>query len=316
MVGKKLFNTAQSFLFLLLFLPGTVLAGSDEPWIAVLLSDTEKAYDIPVRSFTDSVAMEVRTFNLHGDIRHDPTLKSRMFKEKPALIFALGAKAAFVAKLWTDDKQDIPVIFAMVINWQKYNLLEGRANMVGISSEVNPGNQFLNLSMFAPQIKRIGVIYCPVHSAEIVEQAKNAVKMLGMELVERPIQRGQDFRRIYRQLSTMVDGLWILNDPVTFTVDNMVWLEKRCLADRLVCIGQSKELAEIGLMLSVRPDVSNIGVQAASMAKNIVKRGQSPASIGVMEPLGTQIYVNRRTAARIGIELSDQTLNMATEVIN
>ncbi len=148
-----------------------------------------------------------------------------------------------------------------------------------------------------------------------LEQARKAVKILGMELVERRIESGEDFRRIYRQLSSSVDGLWILNDPVTYTIDNMGWLEKRCVADRLVCIGQSKKLSEIGFTLSVRPDVSNVGGQAASMVKNIIVRGQSLQTIGVMEPLGTNIYVNRRTANNIGIELSEKALRMATEVI-
>ena len=316
MDGRMLFNRGLCILFLLLIIPQVGYGGSNPSWIAVLLSDSEQAYDAPVRSFTDSVDKEVRIFNLHGDIRNDPGLKDRIFADNPALIFALGAKAAFVAKLWTEDRQDIPVLFAMVINWQKYKLLEGQNNMVGISSEVNPGNQFLNLSIFAPQVKRIGVIYSPEHSKEIVSQARKAVQMLGMELVERKIERGEDFRRSYRQLSSSIDGLWILNDPVTFTVDNMSWLEKRCVADQLVCIGQSRNLTEIGLLLSVRPDMGNIGAQAASMVKNIVDRGQSPDSIGVMAPLGTNIFVNSRTADRIGIKLSDQALSMATEVIN
>ena len=316
MVGKKYFNRGLYFLILFLLFPGTIHGEKHEPWIAVLLSDSEKAYEEPLRSFTDSVAMEVRVFNLQGDIRKDPGLKDRLFAEQPALIFALGAKAAFVAKLWTQDRQEVPVLFAMVINWQKYGLLEGQNNMAGISSEVNPGNQFLNLSLFAPKIRRIGVIYSPTNSSEIVAQARKAVQMLGIQLVERPIEHRQDFRRTYRQLAPSIDGLWILNDPVTFTVDNMSWLENRCLADRLVCIGQSRNLAEMGLLLSVRPDVSNIGVQAASMATNILKRSQSPASIGVMEPLGTNLYVNSKTAQRIGIELSDKVMSMATEVIN
>ena len=315
MVGKKYFNRGIYLLFLLLLFPGTTYGENKEPWIAVLLSDSEKAYEEPLRSFTDSVGMEVRVFNLHGDIRNDPGLKASIIANNPSLIFALGAKAAFVAKLWTQDRQDIPVLFAMVINWQKYHLLGGQSNMAGISSEVNPGNQFLNLSTFAPQIRRIGVIYSPEHSSEIVQATRKAVAMLGMELVERPISQGQDFRRVYRELSNSIDGLWILNDPVIYTVDNMSWLENRCVVDRMVCIGQSKSLAEIGLMLSVRPDTTNIGVQAASMAKNILTRGQSPASIGVMEPLGTNISVNLRTAKRIGIELSAQAMSLATEVI-
>ena len=319
MVGKMLYNLKIGFLLLLLLISVAVYGGQSggqsRGYITVLLSDGEKTYGSPVHSFIDSVSNEVRTFNLHGDIRHDPGLKARIFADKPVLIFALGAKAAYAAKLWTKNRQDIPVLFAMVINWHKYGLSEGQSNMVGISSEVNPGNQFVNLSIFAPQVRRIGVIYSPTHSSEIVKQARKAVEMLGMELVERRIERGQDFKRIYRQLSTSIEGLWILNDPVTYTTDNMSWLEKRCIVDKLVCIGQSRNLTEIGLMLSVRPDLSNIGVQAASMAKNILVRGQSPGAIGVMEPLGTNIYVNRRTAERIGIKLSDKTLGMATEVI-
>lgn len=315
MAGKKFSNRGWYLLFLFLLFPATLHGEKREPWIAVLLSDSEKAYEEPLRSFTDSVGMEVRVFNLQGDIQNDPGLKAKLFAESPSLIFALGAKAAFVAKLWTQDRQEIPVLFAMVINWQKYHLLKDQSNMAGISSEVNPGNQFLNLSMFAPQIRRIGVIYSPVHSSEIVEASRKAVQMLGMELVERRITRGEDFRRVYRELATSIDGLWLLNDPVIYTVDNMSWLEDRCIADRLVCIGQSKSLTQIGLMLTVQPDTTNIGVQAASMAKNILARGQSPAAIGVMEPLGTSISVNLRTAKRIGIELSDQAMSLATEVI-
>ncbi|MCB2180819.1 MAG: hypothetical protein KQH63_02200 [Desulfobulbaceae bacterium] len=315
MTGKKFFNRAFLLLFLVLLIPGILFGGKDDEWIAVLLSDSAAAYEVPLRSFTDSIGMDVRVFNLHGDIRHDPELESKFFAQKPAFIFALGAKAAFVAKLWTQDRQDIPVLFARVLNWRKYNLLDGQDNMAGISCDVNPGNQFINLSMLAPQIRKIGVIYSPKNSGEIVAQGRTAVKALGLELVERPVDSGKAFKLAYRELYLAVDGLWILNDPATYTLHNMDWLEKRCIADQLVCIGQSKNLAESGLMLSVQPDIYNIGAQAASMAKNILKRGQLPADIGVMEPLGTNIYVNRSTAERIGLDLNEQILSLATKII-
>ena len=46
----------------------------------------------------------------------------------------------------------------------------------------------------------------PEYSSEIVEQARKAIKMLGLELVERHIKEGQDFRRIYRQLDCDIRG--------------------------------------------------------------------------------------------------------------
>ncbi len=115
MAGKIIYKSGFFLLALLLFLPSFGYCGKGQ-WIAVLISESEQVFEAPVQSFSDSVSMEVRVFNLQGDIRKDPGLKDRMFAEKPAMIFALGAKAAFVAKLWTRERQDVPVIFADIIN--------------------------------------------------------------------------------------------------------------------------------------------------------------------------------------------------------
>lgn len=298
-------------LTLILLFPSAVLAQQ----VAVLLSDTEQAYLRPVSAFSNEIGAEVRIYNLQGDIHRDPQLMDRLLASRPGLIFALGAKAAYAAKLWTQQHQEIPVIFAMVFNWQKYNLINGQDNMAGIASEVAPGIQFLNLSMLVPTARRIGIIYSPEHSKEIVVQAREAAAMLNLELREHQISSPEEFKSAYRQLSGQVDSFWLLNDPFTYTVGNMDWMKDRCIKDRLVCVGQGSNLAEIGMMLSVLPDIDNIGTQAASMARNIMQRGQLPKDIRVMEPLGTRILLNQRTAERIGVSLSAQALGMATEVV-
>ncbi len=313
MVGK-IFITKGIF-FLILFFFSSLLYAGENKWVAVLLSDSEKAFEMPVRAFSDSIGLEVRIFNLHGDIQKGNDLKELIQQEKPALIFALGAKATFAAKLWTRKRQKLPVIFAMVLNWQKYNLLGEQSNITGISSHVNPGSQFLNLNMFAPKARRIGVIYSSVHSKEIVEQARQASRIVGLELVEKRIKSNRDLKKQYKKLVSQVDALWVPSDPVVYTIENMGWLEKRCIRDKLVCIGPSRNLTQMGFMLSVRPDMTSIGVQAASIGKNILDRGQKPSSIGVMEPLGTHIFLNKRTADRLDLHISSVAIDMVTEII-
>ncbi len=306
---------SKTIIFLLVWLLPLAAQAGNTCWVAALISSDEQVFNEPLATFKAGMDCDVRDFALQGDIQSDADLMDRIINERPSLIFALGAKAAYLAKLWTKEHQEIPVIFAMVLNWEQYQLLEGQANIVGINSEVDPGNQFLSLSMFAPGIKRIGVIYNPRHSAALVDKAKKAVAILGMELIERQIDNSWSFRRTYRQLADQVDGLWVLNDPVTYTLDNMSWLGKGCIKDRLVCVGQGINLTEIGFMLSVRSDVGSIGSQAASMARNIIERNQTPASIGVMAPLGTHISLNHRTAKSVGVLISSQALDMAGEVI-
>lgn len=303
------------FLALGLWVGGPAVAAASGGPIAILLSDSEAAYGQQVSIFSEEIGMPVEVFNLHGDLAHDSGLKERFFAVRPSLIFALGAKAAYAAKLWTQDRQDIPVLFAMVLNWQRYKLLDGSSNIAGIAAEISPGAQFVNMTMFLPSMQRIGLIYSPL-SETILSQAKEAAALLGLELVAESIDRSNDFQRAFKRLAGRVDAFWLLKDPVVYTLENMDWLEDRCLKEKLLCVGQTQNLAKMGLALTVNPDFAQIGGQVAAMARNILLHGQKPGEIGVMEPIGTQLFVNIKTAERIGLSVSPQVLDMATSIIH
>jgi putative ABC transport system substrate-binding protein len=284
--------------------------------IAILLSDSEEAYTKPVATFSSEIGVPVHVFDLKGDVDNAPARMAEILAIKPALIFALGAKAAFTAKVWTADTPEIPVIFAMVLNWERYGLLDGQPNVAGIASEVDPGTQFINLTIALPDVKRVGVVYSKTHSAETVVRAKREAGRLGLELVELPINRPKEFRQTYKQIADKIDGYWMLADPVVYTLENVAWLEERCTRDRIACIGPSRNIAEMGILLAVNADVSNIGIQAASIAKSILLRRLSPKQIGVMPPLGTRLVLNAKTAERIGITFNRTALDMASDVID
>lgn len=313
MTGKMLRNKILLLLWLVSFFCTTGAWATEAP-IVVLLSDSELAYNRPVVTFSEEMQRPVLVFNLQGDIKHDPQLKEKILAQKPQLIFALGAKAAYAAKLWTKQRQEIPVLFALVFNWQRYQLMD-QANMAGIAAEMAAGTQFINMTVISPRIQKVGIIYGP-HSSGAIEEAQKAADLLGLELVSVAIDRSQDFRRNFKKIAPEVDAYWVMNDPLIYTLENIDWLENRCLKEKLVCIGQSSNIAKAGLMMAINPDPAGIGNQAASLAKNIIQGRKTPREIGVMPPLATQILLNRRTGRRIGLEFSSQALNMATKVID
>jgi putative ABC transport system substrate-binding protein len=298
-----------------LWMGSATCAAAPSGGIAILLSDSEEAFQQQATAFSGEVDLKTEVFNLQGDEARDPDLKDRLLATKPALIYALGAKAAYAAKLWTQDHQEIPVLFAMVLNWQRYNLLEGNSNMTGIAAEMAPGTQFANMTLFSPTVKRIGLLYSP-HSTTLLAQARKEAALLGLELVAEPIEQSADFQRGFKKLSGQVDAFWVLNDPILYTLENLDWLENRCLKEKLLCVGQSRNLAKMGLTLTVNPEMNQIAIQAAAMTKNILQHNQRPSDIRVMEPLSTQLLVNRKTAEHIGLILSPQALSMATSVID
>jgi len=320
MIGKNFQNKILFLLFLVFLtaLPLFPAAGSSpgsERFIAVLVSDEEKAYSGPIASFTEEVNLPVKIYNLKGDVERAPVIMQKIMDRKPSLIFALGAKAAVTSKIWTADHPEIPVIFAMVLNWERYNLLDGRENITGIAFDVAPGTHLANLTMIAPESNTVGIIYSREHTGQLIESANKSAELLNLRIISKAISNSQEFKRAFKAMEDKIDSYWIMPDPVVYTFENISWLEKRCITDRIVCLGPSENVAKLGVVLSVDPDQKNIGVQAASMAKSILQHNQQPQKIGVMPPLGTRLFINLKTAEKIGLQIGQNALDQATKVI-
>ena len=315
MTGKILRNKIIVLLIVIAWLIApTVLAGNEQP-IAVLVSDEEKAYSSPLDSFSEEVNIPVEIFNLKGDVRRAPEIMAEIINRKPQLILALGAKAAVVSKVWTADHQEIPVIFAMVLNWERYDLVGRQSNVAGIAYDVAPGTHLANLSMLSPEINKVGIVYSREYSSRFIESARKSAEILNLELVEEVIENPQKFQRAFKRMENKIDSYWILPDPVVYTLENISWLERRCINNRIICLGPSENVAKLGIVLSVDPDQKNLGSQAASITKSILQNKQKPLTVGVMPPIGTRLFINLKTAKKIDLQVSQNTLDQATKVI-
>ena len=306
------FRQITTMLALILLSFGCIAA--DQTIIALLSDDTE-SYKQPLKAFKEKIKQPVITYSLHGDINQAPEILEKILQHKPALIFALGAKAAWFAKASTKKRPEIKVIFAMVLNHQRYQLDDGQENIAGISSDTAPGTQLFNLSLFSPHIKRVGLVYSEEHSGDTLNKAQHAADILGIQLIKKPIKRAKEFTRAWRMMSDKIDAFWVLNDPVLYTLDNIYWIKERCIKERIICTGQSNNITRLGVLLSINPDTSSIGIQASVIAHDILYRKRKPADIGIQDPIGTHLTLNESTANKIGLNISEEARAIVTEVI-
>ena len=317
MIGKILFNKIVVLLFAIACLvgPTMLLAGNEQP-IVILVSDEEEAYSAPIESFTSEINLPVKIVNLKGNVERAPDVMAKSISQKPKLIFALGAKAAVISKVWTAEHPEIPVVFAMVLNWERYHLIGRQGNVAGIAYDVAPGTHLANLSMISPGTNRVGIIYSKEHSRKFVELARKSAEILNLKLVEKVIANPQEFQRAFKGMEDKIDSYWILPDPIVYTLENISWLERRCINNRIICLGPSENVAKLGVVLSVDPDQKNMGGQAASISKSILQHNQQPGKIGVMPPIGTRLFINVKTANKIGLQISRNALDQATKIID
>ena len=284
--------------------------------VAVLLSNDVPAYIAPINAFTAELGLPVTIYNLEGDVNRGSTIMGKIYDNHPSLIYVLGAKAAYAAKSESiKRKEKIPIVFAMVLNWERYDLLNGAPNISGVSMDVDPGTQFAYMRLFAPHVKRIGVIYSKTHSAFKIEKAMTVSEILSLELVSVAISHHKEFRKAFNEIYKQIDAFWILADPVIFTPRNMEWLKDRCIDNHIINMGQSRNIADLGILLAVNIDPQDIGIQSASIAKNILIRNQVPETIGVMPPFGTELILNIKTATKIGLSVRADAKNLANKII-
>lgn len=308
--GRSLFRFSLGLPFLLLVsllgVPSPALALD----IAILKSSDIAAYNQAVAGFKTALpsGTTFTEYNMQGDVLLGRKLAQKIRASNVDLVLAVGLKAAMVGKL---EIPDTPVIFCMVLDPAKHGLKA--PNMTGILLEVPIERQFATLRWILPGAKRIGVLYDPDKTGPMVEEARRRAKILGLELVARPVSSEKDVPPALRELMPQMDVLWLLPDSTVLTEDSLRFLLSSTLEATIPVIGFSPDLVKSGALLGLSVQYEDLGRQAASMAKTILST-ESGASLGITQPERLRLSLNLKTAKFLGIAVPSDVVSRADEL--
>src|SRR5207249_5750356 len=157
-----------SFVLLALFcLIGTCLPpGASATEIVILKSAEITAYNQAINSFKAALAgsATITEYDMQGDMSRGRKLAGKVRASNADIVFAVGIKAALSSKL---EIVDISIIYCMVLDPEKNGL--NAPNMVGIMLEVPLDRQFKEMRSVLPGLKRLGVLYDPEKTSDLVE---------------------------------------------------------------------------------------------------------------------------------------------------
>ena len=102
-------------------------------------------------------------------------------------------------------------------------------------------------------------------------------------------------------LLARVDGLWSVADPTVLTYSNARMLLLQCLRARRPFFAISESYVRTGALAAVAADPEAVGRRAAQMALHVAEGG-SVADVPPEEPPGVEVFINRSTAGRLGLE--------------
>jgi ABC-type uncharacterized transport system substrate-binding protein len=220
------------------------------------------------------------------------------------LIIAVGTEALRVA---SENAPRSPIVHVMAANAQ-------RTGLPGVSVEADPRRVLELLRKMAPGVRTIGAVYDPDLTGEMVVNAQAAARALGLELVLLPARSvGEAVRGFHRfEKELRVDALWLLPDGTATVQETVHYALELAHWRRMVVIGLSRWYVASGALFALAPRPESYGAAAGELGQQVL-RGMAPS--GVVHARDHALYVNLRTASRLGLKLPRQVVDAAEQVL-
>ncbi|MBW1871473.1 MAG: hypothetical protein JRJ19_05375 [Deltaproteobacteria bacterium] len=264
--------------------PATAAA---KPKVAVVMSRSIPPYRKALEGFKKRFESEVTIFEVHNKKDAAKVAKTIM-AGKPDIVLAIGSSAL---NLVSKHITKIPVVFTMVLTPPKLP-----SNIAGVSMMLPAKTHLEGLKLVAPDVKSVGLVYNPKHSAKRIQEFKTAAKSLGLQIVALAANSQKEAFSSIRLLAGRVDSLWMLMDKDV--VANFNLMLSLSVKEKIPLATFSYRYVEMGALLALSPKFDSLGQQAGEIAVKIIA-GTAPSSLGVISPKSHYYSYNTKTGLRI-----------------
>lgn len=285
----------------------TVLALAG-PRVVLIQSDDLAPYEEPVPGFLDELGEPVRVVNLYGRRAVAEDLTNRLRRERPEVVVALGAKAAWAAH---EQLPGVPLVIASVLDPGRYGLDDPA--VCGVSARVDPTVHLSQFVGFFPDVTRIGVLVgTDGAAAAAVQQAAVSV---GLEPVRVPVSDAHDVRRVFARGGPEVDALWLPADRELITAEAFRTLVAESRRRGVLLVVESENMVRAGGGFAAVPQPEGTGRQAARLTRRILD-GEDPSGLGLQAPEVVLVAMNLDTLRRSGHDLDELLLDFVDLVVD
>jgi putative ABC transport system substrate-binding protein len=299
------------------------------PVIGYLNSTSPSTYAIYTDAFREglqstgyvegvTVAIEYRW----ADGRNDrlPALAAELATQQVAVIVATGATASAVAaKVAT---RTIPIVFISGGDPVQFKLVDSfnrpGGNLTGVSFLANrlASKQLDLLQQLTPGAAPIGVLVNPTNptlAGSFWREAQEAADTLGIQVHLLNASTEEDFVGAFDTLKRINARALIIGADGFFT-SRIEVLSQLAAKHTMPAICSYREFSMSGGLISYGTSVIHAYRQVGIYTGKVLK-GEKPADLPVLQPTKFEFVLNLRTAKALGIEVPQNLLALADEVI-
>ena len=239
----------------------------------------------------------------------------KMVGDEPDIIVAIAtpsAQAAVVAS------KSIPVVFSAVTDPLAAKLVPSLkkpgGNVTGLSDMANLKEHLALIKEFVPNLKALGIPYNPgeTNSVSMLASIKIEAAKMGIKIVESAAPKSSDVMIAAKQLVGKVEAIYCpIDNTIISAVESVV---KVGIDAQIPVFAGDTSTVSRGAVAAVGYDYFDLGRQTGDIVVRILK-GEKPGSIDVKMAKGTNLHVNPKMAAMMGIKIPAEVLSRATKII-
>ena len=267
-------------------------------------------YNQAVAGFRSACKAPITEFDMNGDDAQGLALVEQIRASEPEVIFAVGTKAARIAK---EKFSELPIVFCMVLNPDRNGVLG--PNTTGVLLQIPYSRQFKLLKTVLPTVKVVGVLYDPSKTRDNVSVARQEAQLLEIDLVPIEVSSEKEVPNGLRELlDRKVDMLWLTTDSTVLNKDTFAYIVTYTLERNVPLMAYQASFVKAGAFLALAPSYEGIGEQASRMTEKILQ-GSAVSELPVEDPDGNLLALNMKVAQQIGLEVPLGVVDLADEVV-
>jgi putative ABC transport system substrate-binding protein len=289
--------------------------------IVIVKSFDIPSYNITLEGFnevinTNKVVCDTFTFDLGNKKEKPEEILQKMRDIEPDVILAIGTRATSLLK---KNFTDTPIVFSAVLYpvASKFvpDMKKPGGNVTGAAIDVPIEHQFKTLSEIVPKLKRVGVLYCPLETQPVVEEARRVAKLMNLELLAEEVNSVSDVDDALKRLDRKnMDALWSVVDGMVLNDASKGYIGKYVVRRGIPFMVPSKRYIKDGALVALTADVRDCGRQAGEIVVKILN-GTNPKNIPIATARTVEMGLNLRTAEYISLDVPQGMIDKASVVI-
>ncbi|KAA0677758.1 ABC transporter substrate-binding protein [Azospirillum brasilense] len=236
-----------------------------------------------------------------------------------------GARPDVIVPISTPSAQavvastrDIPVVFTAVTDPVGAQLVRSLdkpgANVTGVSDMAPVAAHVALIREIVPSVKRLGVLYNAgePNSVSLVKALKDEAQKAGLTVVEATATKSADAQPAARSLVGKADAIYVpLDNTVVSALESVVAVGQQA---KLPVFSADTDSVARGTVASIGFDYRQVGRQTGEVVVRILK-GEKPGDVPVTFAKGTDLFVNPKSAAAMGVTIPEAVTQRATKVV-